>query len=53
MTTNFNPETHLLPCPFSISCILPKSGSICKFPSYKECSEYHFKTKKIKTHLIY
>jgi len=53
MTINFNPETHLLPCPFSISCILPKNGDICKFPNYKECCEYQIKAKKIKTYPIY
>ena len=53
MTVNYNLETHLLPCPFSISCILPKNDDICKFPCYKECSEYQMKAKKIKSNRIY
>ncbi|MBY8982144.1 MAG: hypothetical protein KGD57_04285 [Candidatus Lokiarchaeota archaeon] len=53
MTTSFDPKAHLLPCPFSVSCILPKNGNICKFPGYKVCPEYQIKEKKMKPHLIH
>lgn len=48
LKTGFDPESHLLPCPFSDSCVLPKKEEICNFPSYKECPEYHIKVKKLK-----
>lgn len=49
--TDFNPEEHLLPCPFFSSCVLPKRESTCNFPNYKQCSEYNVKVKKIRPHI--
>jgi hypothetical protein len=50
--TDFKPEEHLLPCPFSSSCILPKRASTCNFPNYKVCAEYDVKVKKLKPRMI-
>ncbi|MBY9006233.1 MAG: hypothetical protein KGD63_05705 [Candidatus Lokiarchaeota archaeon] len=41
-------KEHILFCPFSYSCILPQTVSICKFPNYKICPEFQDKEKKIK-----
>jgi hypothetical protein len=46
--SEFDPESHLLPCPFSDNCSLPKREDICTFPTYKECAEYREKVKKLK-----
>jgi len=51
--TEFDPDNHLLACPFSDGCILPKKAEICQFPGYKECPEYQMKVKKIKPHTIH
>ncbi|MBN1213845.1 MAG: hypothetical protein JXA99_00230 [Candidatus Lokiarchaeota archaeon] len=39
---------HILICPFSNSCILPKSEVICDFPCYKICPEYQLRGEKLK-----
>jgi len=46
---DFNPEDHILPCPFYINCILPKNDTLCNFPEYKFCSDYQKMFTELKT----
>ncbi|MBY8981394.1 MAG: hypothetical protein KGD57_00465 [Candidatus Lokiarchaeota archaeon] len=41
-------EEHILFCPFTYSCILPQTQSICKFPNYKICPEFQEKERFLK-----
>lgn len=46
---NFNQDSHILSCPFSDKCNLPKSQSLCNFPDYKVCPEYQTKLNTLRT----
>ncbi|MBY9009333.1 MAG: hypothetical protein KGD74_05650 [Candidatus Lokiarchaeota archaeon] len=41
-------KESLLPCPFTLSCHLPKANEVCDFPNYKMCSEYQSALNKLK-----
>lgn len=47
--SNFDPENHILTCPFDKSCNLPKMQSLCHFPEYKVCPDYEVKLQKLKS----
>lgn len=41
-------DKFILFCPFDLSCNLPQTQSICKFPNYKVCPEFQEKEIKLK-----
>ncbi|MFW9951080.1 MAG: hypothetical protein ACFFKA_13260 [Candidatus Thorarchaeota archaeon] len=41
----FGINNHIISCPFSHVCNLPKSQNVCGFPEYKICPD--FKTKML------
>ncbi|MBD3212371.1 MAG: hypothetical protein GF311_07170 [Candidatus Lokiarchaeota archaeon] len=45
----FDPEVHILPCPFNSSCTLPQTENICLFPNYRQCSEFQQKERNLKS----
>ena len=44
----FDLNGPILSCPFSHSCNLPKSQSICGFPEYKLCPDFELKLVQYK-----
>ncbi|KKN38098.1 hypothetical protein LCGC14_0756880 [marine sediment metagenome] len=48
---DFDPE--IFSCPFLDQCKLPKHQFLCENSSYKTCSEYSSKLKKIKTRVLF
>ncbi|MFW9949554.1 MAG: hypothetical protein ACFFKA_05460 [Candidatus Thorarchaeota archaeon] len=47
----FGINGSVLSCPFSHTCNLPKSQSICGFPEYKICPDFEKKMLNFKSSL--
>jgi hypothetical protein len=45
--SSINLERHILSCPFSHKCTLPKIEHLCNFPDYKICPDYDSKLKRL------
>ena len=43
------PRFELLTCPFMDKCKLPKLQFLCKIPDCRNCTDYIYKVKKLKS----